>query len=98
MAFGTAKCKAHPHLTCCIDAVFYGNRPKLFVIRAAFIICWRVAVKSRCDFVFLGCIRQQITRQLQHREAVIRNIGVVGIRDPITPPPNTPAKVFLVAF
>ena len=98
MALGTAKCKAHPHLTRCINTVLYGNRSKLFVIRAAFIICWRVAVKCRCDFVFLGCIREQVSRQLQHRETVIRNIGVVGIRDPVTPPPDTPAKVFLVAF
>ena len=52
MAFGAAKCKAHPHLTRCINAVFYGNRPKLFVIRAAFIVCRRVPVKSSGDFVF----------------------------------------------
>ena len=58
MAFRAAKCQPHPHLTGCVHTVLDGNRPKLFVIRAAFIVCRRVPVKSSRDFVFFGCIRQ----------------------------------------
>ena len=69
----------------------------LFGDRAAFAIDEVIAVKCRCNFLFLRRVRQQIARKLFDGELRERHVAVHRFHDPVAPHPLEGIAVLLEA-
>ena len=54
-----------------------------------------VSMKARRQSLFIGRIRQQVTRKLFYRELVKRHVFVESFNDPVSPRPVLPSSVRL---
>ncbi len=72
----------------CVDAIDDGLDAELLLVRAAFLIDQRVAMKTRRDDLIARRIRQEVSRKLLDDELVERQITVNGLDDPVAIRPD----------
>ena len=89
---------AHPNLPRSGHPVFDGQIAKLLVVGSALVVAHRVAMEARGDELIARRHRQQISRQLNEREAVEGHILVQRPDDPIPVGPDGSQPVGFVAF
>ncbi len=68
--------------------------PARFVgVDAALVVAHRVAVEAGRQHSLVAAIGQQVAGQLQQREAIERQVAVVGIDDPVAPLPHRARRI-----
>ena len=77
-----------------VDAVDNGGHTEFFVVRSAFRVGLRVAVKRRGDEIVDGRVRQQVTGQLFDGEFIKWHVRVESADEPITVGPHVAVRIF----
>ncbi len=90
MALGATDCESQPDGSGGIHPVDHGFHAKLFVVRTAFLIHQRVAVKPGCNQLIFRRCRQKITGDLFDRELIERHVLIECLNHPVTPRPDGP--------
>ena len=89
MTSSTSNGKAQPSLAGGINPIDHILNTPLFCNQAAFTIKPMVSIKTCCNDLRFGCIREHITSNLLNGKLIKWHIFIVGIDDPISPGPHT---------
>ena len=81
-----------------VHAVEHGFHAELFGIDTAFFVDMRIAEKAGGDYVRLRVIGKEVAGDLVNDEAVIRQVLVERLNDPIAIEPDFARLVFFVAI
>ena len=97
MALHASDRRALPYLERRVQAIHDGGDAEFLVVRAALRIGHRVPVKRGGDQLLRIGVREQVARQLFHREPVEWHILVERLDDPVAVSPDGAGKVFFVS-
>ena len=97
VALHAAHRRAHPDFKGGIDPVHHGRDAELFVVRAAFCVCHRIAMKGRGQDLIRCRLGQQVAGYLFARKLVERHVGVISADGPVAVRPYRTAQVFLIS-
>ena len=97
VALRTGHRGAHPHREGRVHAVDDRRVAEFLVVRAAFVLRHRVAMKRRGDELVVRRIRQQIARVLLDGELIERHVRVQRTDDPVAVGPNLTRLITRIA-
>ena len=95
MTFGTLHRHRQHGSAKSIGAVGYILHPIFFINHPTLFGYFMVSVEATGQLLFIGCIGQQITRQLPGYKSIVAHVAIKGINYPIAPRPLRTITIIL---